>query len=498
MKKSVDVLKGYLDDYKALKLSDRVRVFFENHDMENIKELISEVKLNSIQRQELSTLDNYYMNELLLTYEYFKYLMSLIKQYKINGFNKKLEEDYITFADENSNKIEFYLAKQLLTSAEQTALRELSNNNLVNKNYYDERIDLLLNMYRIKPFYSEITEDELYNLSQHLYLHNIVFSIAMNHYKEYTTEKNKIDVIKMYREVFAIHSDSNSFAIEILESTDHISLAKKYIDNGIDIKKMVSIIGTAKASVVFSMTLEEIAIINKFLSIFRDEYRKLNPIEAKEEIIEKSKGDSISYEEAKRVMQEYESSIYKTKVAFRKSKGYTSEYFKACEEIFLGGKNKKYKFEKTEVEKICDKIQTSLENGIVVDNQKRSFDIIDYYEITKISPEDLIEELEKRDIKTNKPKYKETHSIIVTKKYLADKDENYNVMTSMKITYNVKFNRFGDPILNTGTTITAAESLKCVEYLKEKDIPVTTLTYPAAIKRYIKGYISFDEKVKVK
>ena len=146
MGKQTIILGRYLSEYKEIQKPDDYRKFYESYDKYNLKELVLAVKQDKMKFNEFSVLDQYYINEMLLTFDYFKYIDSLLKMYRLSGPTADLEEKYANFSDENLNRIELYLAKRMLTNPEELILTALAGKNFISKNYECERIDLLLNM----------------------------------------------------------------------------------------------------------------------------------------------------------------------------------------------------------------------------------------------------------------------------------------------------------------------------------------------------------------
>ena len=500
MRTNADTLKRYLNEYKRFNVRDKGRNFITYNDMQLIKDLILDARSGRLDNTELSEMDKYYMNELLETYEYFLYLITLIKKYKTNGPSNALLEDFINLSDNYSNRVEFYLARLLLTGDERLALKALAKENLIDKDYYCERIAFLLEKYRTLAHNDE-NHNSLYDLARHINLTNNTLSEAIEIYKKTCSDKEKDELVEMYRAIFSRNSDTKLMALEIINSNDLLALAHKYIEDGINEVKMNSVISSIKASKVLSLSESELAIIAKFSPIFKEEYRKVHPIEEekkeKELKIEKLK---ITNAEAKEIMLEYYSSG-KSKVKFCYDRGLSFEDFNECKKIYENPDNKNAELQKNQIEEICKKISEGIKNGITTPNgKKRRFDILDYYDITNYSPAELLNELSIINVVkgTTVHKYRNTESIKTTRKYLIDKQENYKIVVGDVVRYNVKFDENGKPVPNTGDIITKEESEQFMKYLRKIEKPVDNYTYNAVIKRYIEGNISFDEKVKTR
>lgn len=112
-----------------------------------------------------------------------------------------------------------------------------------------------------------------------------------------------------------------------------------------------------------------------------------------------------------------------------------------------------------------------------------SFDIIDYYNMTKLSFKDLIEycklyydEETASKIKKFSNKYKETILHNRTKVIIEKELEGF---TSIQ-----------------GRLITREEKEIIFSYLKERQIPINVMIYKAALKKYIDGNLIESQKVK--
>ena len=475
------MLEGSLEIYKSINLRDKGRDFFNINDMQKIKEDI----LGARKSDNISKIDRYYMYEMLQVYEYFEFFRALIKKYKETGFSSKLTEEYIDFSDEYSNRIEFYLARLLLTGDEQTALRILADNNIVSKDYNYERIDFLLNLYRDRQ---SISDDELYTLATHINLPSNSFSHAIEIYKRMCPERDKEDVIKMYRDVFSRNSKDNTKALEIINSEDKQKLVHEYIKNGIDDRTMKLSVANIKGSTTLSLTDEESSEITKFGSMFRDEYRKLYPVKEEKGETKKAPKMKVSLEDAKEEMWNYEHSGYKTKVGYCKNNNVKIDYFKECMRVLENAPIEEEDLKKKNIKELCAEIAFKLENGIEENGIIRDFDMIDFYIISPYLVSELQEKLTKERGK----------NIEIVKKFLSDKHETRYGVVPMKKTMNCKKDSFGNLIQGTGQTIEIEDSKKCIEYLKEISIEANNLSYNDAMLRFLNGYISFDEKVKVK
>ena len=479
MDKQVVILGRYLEEYKKIQNPIDLREFYESYNKGNIKALIEEVKKDKSKLNEFSMLDQYYINEMLLTFTDFKYVYTIIEKYRQSGNKSDLKEEYVRFSDENLNTLQFFLSKKMLTGPENLVLKDIAENDIVTKNYECERIDLLLNMYKLG-----ITGNKLYDLALHLYLTPNTLSRCMGIYEK-NNKDNIDDVTKMYREVFVRNSDCNTTALEILGSKDYRSLAKKYIKDEVDINRMNLTVAGIKGSVLFKLTEAEREKINLFLNIFKEEYKKIHPEEIDEEI--KIPEQVITFEEAKSLMTRFNQSGYSTKVAFCEFNGIDPKYFNKCKEVLENAPKKKGRQSKknSEIKDLCKEIADKIKSGITEDGITREFDVLDYYDMSPYSIDDLMNQI----IFLNRTSVLETVIDFLDGK----KEITYGVAPG-RITFDVDFNKKG----NSGITVEKEDTEKCLEYLREKYDDVYLSMYYAALRRFARGYLSFDEKVKVK
>ena len=130
------------------------------------------------------------------------------------------------------------------------------------------------------------------------------------------------------------------------------------------------------------------------------------------------------------------------------------------------------------------------ENGVI-----RKFDIIDYFSITSLPLSKF------SSVSINK--YIRDNQYIVRKfcnrnRYI-EKSNTYEEHTINQIMENEKrigaeVDKFGRVIENSGRIITDEEKRNIINYLKKKNIVVNMVTFNAAFKRYIKGFLNFELK----
>ena len=126
-------------------------------------------------------------------------------------------------------------------------------------------------------------------------------------------------------------------------------------------------------------------------------------------------------------------------------------------------------------------IKTGIDNNGV----KREFDIVDYYEYTKLSFDELLNITKG---KLSSADYRILRMFIAKNKN--DREMSANDIANIyknKTVVGVEFDKFGKVIPNTGREITLEEKQNIIRYLKRKNIPITNKTYNIIYRRWL-GY----------
>lgn len=129
-------------------------------------------------------------------------------------------------------------------------------------------------------------------------------------------------------------------------------------------------------------------------------------------------------------------------------------------------------------------------------NQKRDFDLIDFYQIAgNLSLEDILNLLKSG---VNTPNLIGLKKFIASnKKYMKpDKNARENIL-SMNQYVNFEKDQNGCLIPGTGEIFDNDKKLQLMKYLEESNVPLNIATYNIAFNRYRKGYLALS-KVKVK
>ena len=176
-------------------------------------------------------------------------------------------------------------------------------------------------------------------------------------------------------------------------------------------------------------------------------------------------------------------------------KEHNEELYKKYREKIDGKRNQIYA---VVVEKI-KKIINLLKDGVIDNDIKRPFDLIDYYQTTKLSFDDTLKiaksllqqsiiqskdyALLVRFVKTNQSGEKVVYSDI--KRILNEKQE-----------INCEKNSKGYPIPGTGEVVSEEIKRSLIEYLKQYDVPINYRTYHIAFNRYKNGLIDLNDSKK--
>ena len=128
------------------------------------------------------------------------------------------------------------------------------------------------------------------------------------------------------------------------------------------------------------------------------------------------------------------------------------------------------------ITKIVDKII----NGIEENGEMRQFDLIDYYQMTSLSFDAVLKIKkfnadEMRAFKRFVNKYRDVRALYIPK------------IMSEKTEIDCQKDKDGFAIIGTGRIVTEEEKRSIINYLKNKNIPLTNHTYSIAFKRYKNG-----------
>lgn len=146
----------------------------------------------------------------------------------------------------------------------------------------------------------------------------------------------------------------------------------------------------------------------------------------------------------------------------------------------------------TQIKKIVEGLKYGVEENCV----KHAFDIIDYYSITKISLEKILE-LSKEILLSNE------YNIL--RRFVNENINNQKNIPSIKsqimsekVIIKYEKDKRGQPILGTEEIFSNEEKEKLFDYLNEKKIPINLKTYNIVYRRYRDGILDLNTSVKSK
>ncbi|MBQ9024369.1 MAG: hypothetical protein IJ105_04030 [Bacilli bacterium] len=152
--------------------------------------------------------------------------------------------------------------------------------------------------------------------------------------------------------------------------------------------------------------------------------------------------------------------------------------------------------EYNDIELIIKQFADKLENGYVLNDKKRDFDVLDYFSLLNIPIKNIY--------KISSP-YLNQKQLLLVKKFMinnqnsdVENESDIKVIREEKRIFGLEYDKFGKIIEGSGREITKEETEKIINYLTDNEIPLNRKTYNAALKRYLNNYISFEETKKLK
>ena len=145
---------------------------------------------------------------------------------------------------------------------------------------------------------------------------------------------------------------------------------------------------------------------------------------------------------------------------------------------------------------IFKKIVSMLKNGIEENGVKRKFDILDYYQNTKLSFNNLttiaVRICSKQELNLLKRFIKDNSKYTTGVAHIEEK------IMKEKVEVNHQLDKNGMPIPGTGEIFDDESKIKIINYLKENNIPLNMKTYTLARRRYTNGTLIIESKNKAK
>ena len=154
------------------------------------------------------------------------------------------------------------------------------------------------------------------------------------------------------------------------------------------------------------------------------------------------------------------------------------ELYNLYEQKALSIKQKNYR----NMTSICKEIIDYINNGILENGAVRSFDLLDYYHITKCDRTTIL-----KILKETSPKDVKIYGAFL-RRYQNSKllnESQVEEILNSKQTIGIEFDKNNNPILGTGYIVTQEEKENIFNYLKENNIPLYDDVYNIALKRYL-------------
>ena len=145
---------------------------------------------------------------------------------------------------------------------------------------------------------------------------------------------------------------------------------------------------------------------------------------------------------------------------------------------------------------IVKKIVSMLKKGIEENETKRKFDILDYYQNTKLDFSSLtkiaIQICSKQELNLLKRFIKDNSKYTTSVVHIEEK------IMKEKVEVHHQLDKNGMPIPGTGEIFDDESKIKIINYLRENNIPLNMKTYTLARRRYINGMLEIKTEKNVK
>ena len=212
---------------------------------------------------------------------------------------------------------------------------------------------------------------------------------------------------------------------------------------------------------------EELAIAKEVLIDFIKSKMK------EKEYLELKGIESVTFQKYKRILQIYDPETYKF---YRERKDFQNwdSYIK-----YAG---------------VVKSLLKNINTGIITSDNKRSFDILDYYLMYKTPLDELSRAIEYKDRTIKHEDYLRLRLFISS--HMDDKPLDVEKTLETNLEINSKRDSNGFPIPGTGRVINKEEKENIIIYLNENRVPLTNTTYRIALKRYIEGTKNNEKSTK--
>lgn len=492
MNRELRLLENYITGYAEAKNEYERKLMFKHFEDKNIMDLVKTLQ-DRKQLKNLNQMQLFYLDEVLIVTKYYKELIQLINTYKLDSsyendtayLTNKYREMY-----KSHDAVELFLAYKMLNSSEKKSLKDIARKEPMPKN--DTLAKRMANI--VDLFKNNVSLDDIEVLANHYYLTYNVFSQAIDAYSKKCSNEDRETVLELSRQIYVRTNEKiGKMVFEIINSTNHNELIKKYIENEVTLADIRKILNTTRASKLLSLTQSDHAKLIDFLTDFsnykKEEAQKAEMKKKEKELVQKKViTHQITLEEALEEIKKFEMSGYTTKVGYCVNCHVDVDYFDKCKSMVDATKVKRGRKKTSNFVKVSSEMADKIRNGVQENGRTRDFDIIDFYMLTNSTITEVQNEL------ATLPSTKDNNLI---KKFLGKKTDISQNLSSSRFIIGVKYDEQGKIIPNSGREITQEEKMNCIAYLEKNDLLVNALTLKAAAKRYVNGFIIF-EKPKVK
>lgn len=386
-------------------------------------------------------------------------------------YDQKIKENY--YNNEELSKIFFEYCEEDIVNYNMKKVDSLINRNFIPRAFFDE----LLNDYIVNN--TGMNEDEIKDKLKK------IKSIRMSMNKELNKDHNK----EFFSEL--INKKTND---EIIDFIQHSAV------NVSELK------GQAFDYVITNPTDDADNLIKELrekVQIFldaRNEKMKERRNYINSNIKKNRDKDIVS--EIRNIIILFINSANKSKAEFCVENGIDIRTFESYIKILNKYDNELYDkyIEKIEIDKrkryyvilnTIKNISKLIENGILNKNgEMRKFDLLDYYLITKLSFDELID-LSQEVL--NKDELKKIRVFVNINRGFTHTNAKYiNELLNSNLEVGFQKDENGYPIDGTGRIITKDEKQLILDYLKKYKIPINSKTFNLTLKRYISGDLNYN------
>lgn len=461
------------------------------------------------------------------------FLESVFKYYEGHNYS---EDSIIEMSEKLSvgfNTIKSYLSTyvtKVLKVDKQVFIDFKNQKRKENKNLYIGRPNLVLKMHNIDTYFLWTTDEE-----KELFLKEIYEYSTNNNFLEETTikmcnrlgidKKRYLELIKLYKTEYLKNKKIEKKEVKKEEKKNELSQADQVRMNNTRLNTAFeSIINSSspeetekyinESGYQFSNLRDNFDLFKKFYSTedvrsfyqkmvdFKD-FRDKRTKKRLEEQLALAKQERLNkkIDDARTIIESYISTKGIPFSGFLNMHQIDEKYFEKCVKIikendkelydeYLSLKVTKEKDEKNSVREIVKSICDGIRHGVMDNDKKRKFDVIDYFDITNIPIKDFFSEA---FTKASRSELMIIKDFIRTNRE-ADKDSNLerSMIFSQNLTVRMEIDKNGKIIEGTGRKITREDNERIVKFLEDNNYPVNRFTHRAILNRYLDDHILLD------